>query len=138
MLLQQGNDCFDCGGYAEFAEVTQSSDINLKNILGNTRLSLGTMANAPLVIFDWKNKANKNHHVGTIAQYWEDALPEVVTTTHNDTLALAYGELGVAMGISLATHLTDTNDEVSKLKKRIEQLETENKKLQERVDALVA
>ena len=123
----------------------QSSDIDLKDILSDLRLSLGTMACAPLVRFDWKNRVNKKHHVGTIAQYWQGALPEVVSTTQNGTLALAYGELGVAMGISLANHLTElkadlfvTDNEVDKLKKRIEQLETENKRLQERVDALVA
>ena len=127
------------GGIANFASVSQTSDERLKNILnGDFRLSLATMANAPLVIFDWNNRSNKKHNVGTLAQYWQGALPEVVTKTQNGTLALAYGELGVAMGISLANHLTVTDDEVTKLKKRVNELEQENKRLQERVDALAA
>ena len=140
------NWCITCEGEASFTSVNQTSDERLKNILnGDFRLSLATMANAPLVIFDWNNRSNKKHNVGTIAQYWQGALPEVVSTTQNGTLALSYGELGVAMGISLANHLTElkadlsvTDNEVDKLKKRVEELETENKRLQERVNALVA
>lgn len=123
--------------------VTQTSDERLKNLIGDVRLSLGSMACAPLKKFHYHDDGLLR--VGTLAQYWQGTLPEVVSTTPNGTLALAYGELGVAMGISLANHLTDlkadlsvTDNEVEKLKKRVEELENENKRLQERVDALVA
>lgn len=127
------------GGIANFASVSQSSDERLKNILnGDFRLSLATMANAPLVIFDWNNRSNKKHNVGTIAQYWQGVLPEVVSTIPNGTLALAYGELGVAMGISLANILEDTNGRVATVEEEIKTLKEENKRLKERVAELEA
>ena len=117
----------------------QTSDERLKNILnGDFRLSLGTMACAPLIIFDWNNRSNRKHNVGTIAQYWQGALPEVVSKTQNGTLALAYGELGVAMGISLANILEDTNGRVATVEEEIKTLKEENKRLKERVAELEA
>ena len=117
----------------------QTSDERLKNILnGDFRLSLGTMANAPLVQFDWNNRNDGKHHVGTIAQYWQGTLPEVVSKTQNGTLALAYGELGVAMGISLANILEDTNGRVTTVEEEIKTLKEENKRLKERVAELEA
>lgn len=119
-------------GAATVRTLSQTSDITKKNVISDIRLSLGTMANAPLIKFTWADGLDSRLHVGTIAQYWDSCLPEVVSRTKNDTLALSYGELGVAMGISLAKEMTEmltkmdnTDSEVDKLKKRISELEKE-------------
>jgi hypothetical protein len=103
-------------GNAYFASVSQGSDARMKSVIGDVRIGLADMANAPLVLFDWRNRENDKHHVGTIAQYWEAALPEVVTEAQNGMLTLAYGELGVAMGISLAKEVQELTEEVQRLR----------------------
>ena len=136
-LAGNGWEIMDTGD-AYFQSIDQASDLTIKSIIKDVRLSLGTMANAPLVQFDWTNRTNKKHHVGTIAQYWEGCLPEVVSRTKDGTLALAYGELGVAMGISLANILEDTNGRVATVEEEIKTLKEENKRLKERVAELEA
>lgn len=100
-------------------QTVQLSDYNLKTILGDVRLSLNEMANAPLVRFEWNDRTNKNPHVGTIAQYWKDCLPEVVSTTKEETLSLSYADLGVAMGISLAKEMVDMEERIKNLEEKL-------------------
>lgn len=103
-------------GEATVRTLSQTSDIAKKNVISDIRLSLGEMANAPLIKFTWADGLDSRLHVGTIAQYWDAALPEVVSVTKNDTLALSYGELGVAMGISLAKEVQELTEEVQRLR----------------------
>lgn len=61
-----------------------SSDERLKDIVDdNASLSIDDIANAPAVHFQWKNEELeegqwKETHVGTIAQYWQEIMPECV------------------------------------------------------------
>jgi hypothetical protein len=132
-------------GNAYFASVSQGSDARMKSVIGDVRIGLADMANAPLVLFDWRNRENDKHHVGTIAQYWEAALPEVVTEAQNGMLTLAYGELGVAMGISLAkelsvyhTRVANVENDVQGLKEKVEELKRENEELRRQIEELAA
>lgn len=99
-------------------ESAVGSDIRFKDIAEHKTLSLDTMANAPLFSFTWNDREDKALHLGTSAQYWEEAIPELVSGS--DFKTLNYASLGVAMGISLAQEVKDLKAEVKRLKKEID------------------
>ena len=102
-------------------DVTAASDVNLKNIVGNAGLSVEQIANAPAVKFTWKNKQDELIHAGTIAQYWQKVLPEVVSDKAG-TLSMNYGTAAMVATISVAKKVVNHED-------RIRELEKENKRL---------
>lgn len=52
--------------------VTQTSDINMKDVIEDVELSVNDIAEAPLFRYTYKDDESKSIHVGTSAQYWAD------------------------------------------------------------------
>jgi len=104
--------------------VSQVSDERLKNIIEDKELLLEEIVNAPLVSYTFKGVENDSPHIGTIAQYWLDILPEVVCEYDSDenNLSLDYSSLNVAIGISLAKIIKKQSIEIDSLKEEITQL----------------
>lgn len=102
-------------------DLASGSDIRFKDIIDNTSLDISDIANAPLFTFKWNDREDNNTHLGTSAQYWEDKAVGLVSGEEFKTLN--YASLGVAMGISLAKKVKELED-------RINELETENRRLQ--------
>lgn len=101
----------------------QSSDATLKDVLGDTSLTLSQIANAPAVSFTWKYNGKKD--VGTLAQYWKDVLPEIVSGEEGN-MGMNYAALGVVSSIILARNI-ETHEQ------RIERLERENEELRKEI-----
>lgn len=101
----------------------QSSDATLKDVLGDTSLTLSQIANAPAVSFTWKYNGKKD--VGTLAQYWKDVLPEIVSGEEGN-MGMNYAALGVVSSIILARNV-ETHEQ------RIERLERENEELRKEI-----
>ena len=105
-----------------------SSDINLKTHFKDITLTSEQIANAPAVSFDWKD--GHGHSFGSIAQYWKPIVPEAVLGEEG-SYTLAYGQLGVVLGINngkaifkLEQHETEQDKEIARLKERVKELET--------------
>lgn len=113
--------CINAGEIYSYGDVTAASDERLKDIVSRIDLSVGKIACAPVIKFTWKNKQDKDVHAGTIAQYWQEILPEVVSDKAG-SLAMNYGAASMVAVISTAR-------EVCKLRERICQLEEELKQL---------
>ena len=122
--LHVGGDIYASGGLTGLVATT--SDERKKNIISRElSLTLEQIADAPAVRFTWKdNEFIKGDQVGSIAQYWQDVLPEAVIEGNDEesTLSLQYG---VAAMISAIT----TAREVVRLKKRVAELEKEVQQL---------
>lgn len=116
-------------GNAKASAWNTTSDIRLKDVKGNTDISIETIANAPLFYFYWKDKQDENKHVGTSAQYWQKVLPEVVSGTDESKFTVDYGVTALASAITVAR-------EVVEYDKKIKQLEEENKQLKEELQLL--
>lgn len=101
----------------------QSSDATLKDVVGDTSLTLSQIANAPAVSFTWKYNGKKD--VGTLAQYWKDVLPEIVSGEEGN-MGMNYAALGVVSSIILARNI-ETHEQ------RIERLERENEELRKEI-----
>ncbi len=106
-------------------EVTASSDERLKNIAGDIRLSVKGIAAAPSVYFYWKVGRDKKKHIGSLAQYWEKVLPEAVSHDGQDYMSLNYQSVSLAAAIAIARETLRIGDDVSRLKRRVEELEAE-------------
>ena len=89
--LGVGGD-LNVSGISRAAQHIDTSDERLKNILSDVRLSVEDIAKAPSVRFTWRdNVGDRKAHAGTIAQYWDNILPDVVTENNDNYLAMNYG-----------------------------------------------
>ena len=102
--------------------VNQSSDATQKNVLGDIELTTSQIANAPAVNFAWKSNGLKD--VGTIAQYWKDVLPEVVSGEEG-SMGMNYATLGVVSAIILARNVETHEQRISRLERENEELRKE-------------
>ncbi len=112
---------------------SSSSDIRLKDVIGSVMLPTQVIAAAPSVYFSWKDDTAKRRNLGTIAQYWLDVLPEAVFANEKGMYSVAYGNLGVAIGISNSRELLKHEDEIDRLKRRVDELEKKNRELELRL-----
>ncbi len=99
-----------------------TSDKRLKTIVADVVLPLDAVAGAPLKSFFWNDGQDKAARCGTVAQYWEGLLPEVVYKQPDGYLAVDYGALAHAEAVTVARELV-------RLRQRVEALEHENRKL---------
>lgn len=102
--------------------VNQSSDATLKDVIGDTSLTLSQIANAPAVSFTWKYNGKKD--VGTLAQYWKDVLPEIVSGEEG-SMGINYATLGVVSAIILARNVETHEQRISRLERENEELRKE-------------
>lgn len=103
----------------------QTSDRNLKDIVSDTTLTVEQVANAPAVNFTWKKDAedeNKKQNVGTIAQYWQVVLPEVVGEEEDGTLTMQYSNAAMISAITTAKEVVALKQEIAELKSQIAEL----------------
>ena len=87
-------------------QVTSLSDERKKDVKGDMVLNIDDIANAPSVKFRWKDDDGKTY-VGTIAQYWQKVMPEVVREAADGTLSMDYAVAALISSISLAKELKE-------------------------------
>lgn len=117
-------------GNVSAASITNRSDMRLKNVLADLKLSVDSVANAPLFLYTFKNGKGQVM-AGTSAQYWNVVLPQTVFTDPEGMMSLDYGVTALAGVISVAR-------EVSEHERRIAKLEAENATLRAEIEDLKA
>lgn len=118
------------GNFYATGGVTCLSDERAKDVLGNINLSIEQIAYAPAIRFLWKDRRNNDVQAGSIAQYWQKVLPEVVTNKNNE-LGLQYGVTALIASIITAKAVVDHE-------RRIKDLERENDFLKQQIKQLKA
>lgn len=109
--------------YVTALSSSSSSDIRLKDVISDTALKVSDIANAPSVRFTWKNDKNgMGVMAGSIAQYWQKVLPEVVRANSDGYLTLQYGVTALLASISIAKKVEEHERAINKLKKEMENL----------------
>lgn len=114
--LHVSGDIYATGG------ITSASDERMKNVICDTDLSLEQIAKAPTIRFTWKDNKEEGEQVGTIAQYWQEVLPEVVKDK-SDELSIQYGVAALVSSITTARKVVDHEKEIKALKAKINVLE---------------
>ena len=111
-------------GYVSAYGQSTTSDARLKKDFRDTTLTVDDIAHAPAITFLWKDREGKRQ-AGSLAQYWETVLPEVVSDIEGKK-GLDYGAAALVSAITIAR---DVNDH----EKRIRELERENRELKRRL-----
>lgn len=109
---------------------SSTSDARKKMIVGQVDLSVESIAEMPTVKFLWKHIPDKTVQVGTLAQSWQNVLPEAVT--END------GVLGFQYGVAALLSAIVTARKVVNHERRIAQLEKENMELRNELNKIKA
>lgn len=104
-----------------------SSDIRLKEITRAINLSVEDIAQAPSVVFRWKDIGMLS--AGSIAQYWQNVIPEAVTADNDGYLSMQYGNLALISAINIARKVVSHEE-------RIKALEKENEELRRRIEEI--
>lgn len=65
-------------------------------------IDLDAIAEAPAVRFKWRDSDGETEHIGTIAQYWQRIMPEVVSSDKDGNLSMQYGTAALVAVVSLA------------------------------------
>ena len=87
--------------------VSVVSDERKKIVSKEMVLDLDKIADAPAVLFKWRDSQEDTEHVGTIAQYWRDVMPQVVCEDHEGNLSMQYGTAALVAVISVARELRE-------------------------------
>ncbi len=99
---------------------TQNSDETLKDKVADVELSAEQIAEAPSIKYTWKDKEKGSDvHIGTIAQYWQDIIPEAVSEGKDGKLSLNYQGLSMAAVISLAKEVVELKAKVAELENKL-------------------
>lgn len=115
-------------GYVSALGQNTSSDERLKDVQGDVDLSIDMLANAPSKIFEWKGNKTLGEQVGTIAQYWQKHLPQVVHE-NNGYLVMQYDVAALLGVISLAKNVKSHEERIAELERKIKELKQELKEL---------
>ena len=123
------------GNFLATGGITQYSDQRAKTIIEQITLPLKDIADSPAIRFKWngwKQKDDGKTHIGGIAQYVQNVLPEAIYNS-DDVLTMDYATTGYIFAVQTAKHLlsyeTKTDKEIKQLKKRVKYLEKQLKKL---------
>ena len=110
--------------------ITALSDARKKDITGEAGVTVEQIAHAPAVQFLWKDKERRKdgQQVGTLAQYWQAVLPEVVMDKGGE-LSMQYGVAALVSAIVTARRVVDHE-------RRIHELEKENERLKEEIEQI--
>jgi hypothetical protein len=118
----------DSNIYASGA-ITALSDARKKDIMGAADVTVEQIAHAPAVLFLWKGeRAKEGLQVGTLAQYWQTVLPEVVMDKGGE-LSMQYGVAALVSAIVTARKVVDHERRITELEKENERLRTEVEQL---------
>lgn len=102
-------------GYVSCLGQNTSSDERLKTDFKEINLNLDDIANAPSLDFKWVN--NTTRGVGSIAQYWENILPNAVHKKTDGYLEMEYGNIALISAINLAREIRELKKQINDLKR---------------------
>ena len=125
----------DIDGSARASSFVNNSDIRKKDVIEyDVAPGFEEVVNAPTIRFTWKQPGRMNNRgecVGSIAQYWRNAIPEAVVEDADGYLSMQYDVIALLSCVSVAKKVADNE-------LRISALEQENALLRMELKALKA
>ena len=96
------------------------SDIRKKDVIEkDLHISVGDIAKAPLIKYTLKGDEKKEIHIGSVAQYWQNVMPETINKSNDGTLSMDYGTISLVSVVTLARKLETMEKELSDIKKKL-------------------
>ena len=128
--LYANGEVYAATGVFSAGYVTALSDIRKKDVREYMNMDYGIVADAPMIKFTWKDgRRDGKLQVGSIAQYWQKALPEAVSEMADGELSMSYGVIALLSSIATARKVVDHE-------RRIKELESENAQLRKDLDGM--
>ena len=115
-------------GYVSAKGQNTSSDMRLKQVLGDVSLPLERIAKAPSFNFRWRDGSGES--AGSSAQYWKEALPSAVKE-RGGYLEMQYGNIALISAISIARETMRVDREVARLREECRRLRRRVARLEE-------
>ncbi len=126
--LHVGGVIYSSVGVYSAGYVTALSDERHKRIEGRTGLEVEQIAQMPDVKFTWTDRNDPTQYVGTIAQKWQEILPQVVRTAsdRDHTLSMDYQAAALISAIVTARRVCDHEARIRALERKCAALEQAN------------
>lgn len=119
---ESGNISLQSNSISAKTDIVVSSDERLKTKVADINITSEEIAQAPAIVFTRNDIENSKEYIGTIAQYWQNILPQSVSE-FNGKLGLNYSTLALVNTIQLAKEIVTLKNENEELKNRITILE---------------
>ena len=85
--------------------------------MSDIALTVEDIAKAPAIRFQWNDRDDKTVFVGSIAQYWQKVLPEVVQSQADGTLSLDYQVAALISSITVARKVMNHESRLQRLER---------------------
>jgi hypothetical protein len=119
-VLRADGEVYVSTGLYSHGYVTALSDIRHKDVMGDVKLTVSEVANAPAVKFLWKDRRQEGLQVGSIAQYWQKVLPEAIVEAADGELTMSYGVIALLASIANAREIVNLKREIADLKRKLQ------------------
>ena len=111
--------CMNAQWFYAYGQVTALSDERKKNVIGDIRLTVEQIAQARAVEFYWKDKRDKDLHVGSIAQDWQKILPQAVFEKDGE-LSMDYSVIALMCGITIARKVANIEERLIRIEEKFD------------------
>lgn len=115
----QSSVCVNAGWFYAYGQVTALSDERKKNVVGEIELTIEQIAQARAVEFYWKDKRDKDLHVGSIAQDWQKILPQAVYEKDGE-LSMDYSVIALMCGITIARKVANIEERLIRIEEKFD------------------
>lgn len=113
----------------------QGSDMRKKDVIENENISIEDIADAPLFKYRMKGCQDGCVQIGSSAQYWQDLVPEAVSSDEEGYLRMNYVTLNTVASLTSAKEIVKLKEENATLKQRVEALEARLQLIENKLNA---
>ena len=113
----------------------QGSDMRKKDVIENENISIEDIADAPLFKYRMKGCQDGCVQIGSSAQYWQDLVPEAVSSDEEGYLRMNYVTLNTVASLTSAKEIVKLKEENNTLKQRVEALEARLQLIENKLNA---
>lgn len=114
------------GGAGGTSPWGNTSDMKLKNVIGDITTTFEQIANTPIFKYKWKDtNIDDDIHIGTSAQYWKEIAKEITSTSSDDIVSMEYGTASLVASVVTAKKVKEQETRIQTLEQEIEALKAE-------------
>lgn len=111
------------GVFTSTMNVDTSSDERIKTVLKTIQPAIEDIADVRVVDFTYNNDESNTVHAGSIAQDWQNIVPNAVREGEDGMLTLDYSAVSVVSAVTAAKEIVALKEENRQLKERLARIE---------------
>ena len=123
LVIESKIDIDAKGTFNSNLAMSVSSDERIKTIKNNLEPEIEDIAKARIVDFTYNNDESNTVHAGSIAQDWQDVIPNAVNENEDGMLSLDYGAIATVSAVTAAKEIVKLKQENEQLKARLAAIE---------------